>query len=240
MIVCDMAYSKSNKTNNTSEIISMCRSFLGNELKDRGFRIHGLYVCRFGASCKEAHSWGQLRTKKHIREWNTMSDKSSIDLFVIRQNIIDVITQAKDSIKNVKFSGLIHMIHRMELVELFQFTYDLLCHQRRIAKELPSRKAQGSEVPSIGVDGYKYKEDVNQLYLENEDIFWALQRTLHPCAAYTRMFTNKEISHPATAICCGEDNCKFGEHDKTKVACLPDMMTGTCDCVKHSQDLGRI
>jgi len=135
---------------------------------------------------------------------------------------------------------MIHTIHRIELVELFQYMYDLICHQRRIAKELPSRKTQGSEAPGIGVDGYKYKEDVPLLYLENEDIFWALQRTLHPCAAYLRMISNKDVSHPATAICCGEDNCKHGEHDKTRIACVKDMITGSCDCSKHAQDIERL
>ena len=237
-----MASTKSSKTNNTSDKkkISMCRSFLGNELKSRGFRVHGLYVCRFGSSCKEAHSWSELQMMPHIREWNTMLDKSSIDLLSIRKNIIDVITQSRDSIKNSKFASMIHTIHRIELVELFQYMYDLICHQRRIAKELPSRKTQGSEAPGIGVDGYKYKEDVPLLYLENEDIFWALQRTLHPCAAYLRMISNKDVSHPATAICCGEDNCKHGEHDKTRIACVKDMITGSCDCSKHAQDIERL
>jgi hypothetical protein len=231
-----MSYHQGKNYNNTNtEVISVCRSFYGNELKARGYKIHGLYQCRFGATCKEAHKWEQIRMKKHIREWYSTTDKSTIDLLALEQNIISVINQSKDSIKNSKFSGVVHMINRMAFVELLQFCYDLICYHRKIAKELPSKRSQGSEVPGIGEGGYRYKEEVPQFYLENEDLFWALERSLHTCKSHMTMMSNKDMSFQATAICCGDINCKFGEHDITKVACVEDIISGSCTCLTSQQ-----
>lgn len=233
-----MSHPAAKKYINT-EKISLCRSFWGQTLKERGYSIYGLNPCRFGASCKEAHSWEELRCKKHIRDWYTTMDKSSIDLLALRTNIISIVEQSRDSIKDKKYSSVVHSLHKMSLPELLQFTYDIICFHRKIAKNLPSKRTQGSIVPDIGEGGYRYKEDVPKFELENEDIFWSLERSLHPCSTHMTMFQNKDKVHQASAICCGDVNCKFGEHDISKIACVEDMMTGKCSCLTIQQILDR-
>lgn len=223
--------------NTNTEIISVCRSFLGNELKARHYKIQGLYQCRYGSTCKEAHRWDQLRMKKHIRDWYSKTDKSDVDLLALHDNIIEVITLNSDSIKNPKYKSAVPTIQRISFVELLSFTYDLICYHRKIKKVLPSRRTQGSEVPDIGEGGYRYKEDVPQFELKDEDLFWSLERSLHPCETHMRMMANKDITYQATELCCGDINCKFGEHDASKVACTEDMIKGTCTCLTTQQIL---
>ena len=99
-----MSKLQEHKYNNSKpEINTLCKSFYGSELKKRGFNIIGLYMCRYGDSCREAHHWDQIILKPYIREWETM-DKSQISVYQIRQNIIDTITQSSDRIKNTKYS----------------------------------------------------------------------------------------------------------------------------------------
>ena len=217
------------------EINTVCRSFLGTSLKERGFKITGLYMCRYGASCKEAHQWSQLTLKKYINDWNTMLDKSSINLYTIYRNIIDTITQSRDNIKNLKYTSQVSKLESMNFIELLQFCYDLICYHRRIAKELPSKRMKGSVVPDLGEGGYRYKEDVPQFYLENEDIFWALERTLHPCPIYDKMIKNRDCVYATTHICPGDINCKLGEHNVSKEACNDDLLYGKCSCVSSSE-----
>ena len=218
-----------------SEIYTVCRSFLGNSLKERGFKITGLYMCRYGASCKEAHQWNQLKLKKYINDWDTMLDKSSINLYTIYRNIIDTITQSRDNIKNSKYASQISKLESMNFVELLQFCYDLICYHRRIAKDLPSRKMKGSVVPDLGEGGYRYKEEVPQFYLENEDTFWALERTLHSCSMYENMMTHRDCVYATSHICTGDINCKLGEHNPSKIACNDDILYGKCSCISSSK-----
>ena len=223
------------KSKSKSEIYTVCRSFLGTSLKERGFKITGLYMCRYGDECNEAHGWGQLKLKKYISDWDTMLDKSSINLYTIYRNIIDTIIQSRDGIKNSKYTSQVSKLESMNFIKLLQFCYDLICYHRRIAKELPSRRMKGSVVPDLGEGGYRYKEEVPQFYLENEDTFWALERTLHSCSMYENMIKNKECVYATTHICTGDINCKLGEHNILKEACNDDLLYGTCSCVSSSK-----
>ena len=220
--------------NSKPEINTLCKSFYGNELKKKGFNVIGLYMCRYGDSCREAHSWDQIKRKLYIDEWEKM-DKTHISLYGISQNIINTITQSGDSINNTKYKHQISKLNKMTFVELLQFCYDIICFHRKIAKNLPSKKSKGSETPGIGEGGYRYKEDVPQFWLENEDIFWALERTLHDCPTHTNMIMNRTVCRSTSTLCTGHINCKLGEHEPSKVACCDDLLYGKCSCVAASK-----
>jgi len=233
-----MSKSHNHNTNNSKPIEknTLCRSFLGFNLRDKGYKINGLFMCRYGALCKEAHKWEDIVLKDHIRIWETKMDKSHISLYKLYRNIIDTITQSRDGIKNPKYAHQVHKLESMNLVEVLQFCYEIICFHRKIAKNLPSRKMfKGSETPDIGEGGYRYKEDVPQFYLDDEDIFWSLERTLHECPMHKNILMNPHSPHAIATICTGDVNCKLGEHNPTKIACCDDLLYGKCKCLSNEK-----
>lgn len=227
-----MSASGSYKTiNSKSSFYTMCRSKEALNLRDGGIKIVGHFMCRYGSDCKEAHDRGQVSLKPHIHSWDKMLDKSSINIYTIYRNIIDTITQSRDSIKNSLYASKVGKLESMNFIELTQFWYDLACYHRRIANELPSKKMKSSVVPDLGEGGYRYKEDVPQFALPNEDIIWSIQRTFHPCPIYDKMMKHPQEVYGISFICTGNINCKLGEHNPSKEACTDDLLYGKCSCI---------
>ena len=226
---------KTNDFKQSTEIISWCRYVKATELNQQGVRIGGIRMCQYGEkNCRGAHRIHQMSTPQYITDWNTM-DKSNINILSIRDNIIETITRGKDTVVNPKYSSVIHTITKMNLDDLMIFWYDITCFHRKIAKELPNKRGfKGSVQPDI-VHGYRYREDVPQFKLNDEDIVWALERTLHCCTAH-RATMDRSMVHPFFSICCGGDkSCKFGEHSRIAVACIESLVTGSCHCLSIEQ-----
>jgi len=250
LIVYKMSSIKGHKTNDSksTEIISWCRFIKATELGrpighigpagiiGQGIKIVGTKMCQYGKQkCRAAHEHTQLSIPSYITTWNEM-DKKDINLLSIQNNIIESITQGKDNIKNPKYISAAQTINKMNLDELIQFWYDITCFHRKLAKELPYKRGfKGSVQPEI-VHGYRYREDVPTFNLNDEDNIWALKRTLCECEANKNMMTNRHQVHTFFSICCGDDNaCKLGEHDSSKIACIPSLLTGVCSCLSLEQ-----
>ena len=219
----------------STEIISWCRYVKATELNQQGCRIGGIRMCQYGEkNCRGAHRIQQLSIPQYITDWNTI-DKSTINILSIRDNIIETIMREKDTVVDSKYSSKIHTITKMNFADLMIFWYDITCFHRKIAKDLPYKRGfKGSVQPDI-VHGYRYREDVPQFKLNDEDIVWALERTLHCCTAH-RATMDRSTVHPFFSICCGGTNtCKFGEHDQGEVACIESLVTGSCDCLSIEQ-----
>ncbi len=208
-----------------------CMSQLCVTLNKQGHDIVGFPFCKFGASnCYNAHKEDDIEKKPLILMWERIKDFSKFDLGAMMDNILAVMDNSKEIVNNPKYRSGMANIHSLGFIELLTFWFDIACHYRRIAKELPSkRKWQDSKSKPMPIEEYHFQEDVPQFYLENEDNAWALERALHMCPdqfnlCKTRRFNMKEI-------CGGAFNCKRGMHALQEVVCTDNILTGECNCM---------
>jgi len=221
----------------SEEIIAWCPSYLPLHLNSaHGIRVTNVPNCRYGGECFNAHAKEQIKTKTNISHWNR-SDKSDVNLYKMQSNVKSVLLTARDTIYNPKYASKISEIKldSMSFPELLAFWYDIACNQRRVAKKLPSRRHWKSSIQPPIVEGYRFQEDVPQCFLENEGDVWALERTLHFCPKYKHLINNKTIVHDSFNLCYGDCNCKHGVHEKENEACIPNMITGVCDCPTQAE-----
>jgi hypothetical protein len=212
-----MAYNPMDK-----QYTQWCRSYYGQYLNEHGYNIIGIYPCRFEESCTCCHSIEQMRMRKDIKKWNAY-DKSQLDLYKIKENIINIIKKSQDDVHNMKYRSQISIINTKSFVELVIFWYDITCYHRRIVSKMANTKQP--------MDGYNKISDIPQFILENEDNIWALERQLHMCEKHIKL--DKKIKIYVKEICCGDVNCKEGVHNKSDLICIDDMMTGKCSCISR-------
>jgi hypothetical protein len=232
-----MSSVKDQKTNDygkAADKTSWCRFVRATEYNRRGYKIVGLKMCQFGElKCRGAHKDTQLSIPEHIREWNKM-DKTNIDILSIQTNIIETLIQEKDKIVNPLYMKTEQSIYKMNFVELIKYWFETTCYHRKVAKELPYKRGfKGSVQPDL-LHGFRYSEDAPKFSLKNEDIVWALERTLHHCEAHQKVIDNPGQAHSFFSICCGDTNtCKTGEHGN--IACVDSLMYNKCSCLTEEQ-----
>ena len=216
-----MAYNPMDKKNT-----QWCRSYYGRFLNDIGYNIIGIYPCRFEENCNSCHSREQIRMRQDIKKWK-VSDKSQLNLYKMKENIINVIEKSKDNVNNIKYRSQISIINTKSFVELLSFWYEITSFHRRIVKKMIDTKQPH--------EGYNKISEIPQFILDDEDMVWALERMLHMCN--THMKLDKTIKIYVKDICCGDINCKEGVHSKSELICIDDMMTGKCSCISREQYL---
>ena len=216
-----MASSKSDDYYKEPKTI-LCMSAYGELLNAQGYQIIGCSKCKFGKTCTKAHKLDELHELEYYRKWY-LRDKSSIDLYKMRSNIIDVIKSGHDLVKKIEYRQKILTIEQLNFVEVLKFWYDITCFHRKIIKEFNQKRHT-----STFIEGYNDKRHVPGFYLENEDDIWPLERTLHMCEQYLCL-SKDQVIH-IRDVCCGNNNCKFGVHDKKYLVCIDDMITGKCSC----------
>jgi hypothetical protein len=199
----------------------MCMAAYAKILNTQGYQIIGASVCKFGDKCNKAHVFDELRELGYYREW-VKRDKSNIDLYKMRNNIIDVIKSSQDLVKKQEFRQNILIIDTMPFVDLLKFWYEITCFHRRIIKEFNQKRS------TEFIEGFNDKRKVPGFYLENEDDVWPLERTLHMCEQFLSL-SKDQVIH-IRDVCCGNNNCKFGVHDKKYLVCIENMLTGNCSC----------
>lgn len=200
----------------------LCMSAYGELLNIQGYQIIGCSKCKFGKDCTKAHKLDELHELEYYRKWY-LRDKSSIDLYKMYTHIIDVIKSGQDLVKKIEYRQKIIAIESFTFVELLKFWYDITCYHRKIIKEFNQKRHTANFI-----EGYNDKKQVPAFYLENEDDVWPLERTLHMCEQFLSLSKEKVIH--IRDVCCGNNNCKFGVHDKKYLVCIDDMITGKCSC----------
>jgi hypothetical protein len=207
-----------------------CMSQLCITLNKQGHDIVGFQFCRFGATCYNAHKEEDIEKKPLIAMWERIKDFSKFDLGAMMDNILEVMNKSKDLVNNPKYrSGITH-IDKLNFVELLTFWFDIACHHRRIAKELPSkRKWQDTKSKPMPMEEYHFQEDVPQFNLENEDNVWALERALHMCPDQAKLCKTRRMN--MNEICGGAFNCKKGVHKMEDLICIDNLLTGECSCM---------
>jgi hypothetical protein len=200
----------------------LCMSAYGELLNSQGYQIIGCSKCKFGKDCTKAHKLDELHELDYYRKWY-LRDKSSIDIYKMRSHIIDVLKSGLDLVKKIEYRQKIIAIESLYFVELLKFWYDITCYHRKIIKEFNQKRHT-----STFIEGYNDKRQVPGFYLENEDDVWPLERTLHMCEQMSTLSKDRVIH--IRDVCCGNNNCKFGVHDKKYLVCIDDMMTGKCSC----------
>jgi len=207
-----------------------CQSQRCISLNKEGYDIVGFQFCRFGATCYNAHKEEEIEKKPLVAMWERIKDFSTFDLGAMMDNILEVMDKSKQLVNNPKYRSGMANVHSLGFVELLAFWYDIACHHRRIAKELPSkRKWQDTKSKPMPMEEYHFQEDVPQFYLQNEDNFWALERALHMCPDQAKLSKNRRIN--AKDICVGAFNCKKGVHKMEDVVCVDNLLTGECQCM---------
>ncbi len=199
-----------------------CMSAYGELLNSQGYQIIGCSKCKFGKDCTKAHKLDELHELDYYRKYH-LRDKSSIDLYKMRSNIIDVIKSGHDLVKKIEYRQKIIAIESLNFVELLEFWYDITCYHRKIIKEFNQKRHT-----SNFIEGYNDKRHVPAFYLENEDDVWPLERTLHMCQQFLSLSKDNVIH--IRDVCCGNNNCKFGVHDKKYLVCIDNMISGKCSC----------
>lgn len=205
----------------------------GAYLKTKGYFITGVFPCKFGDTCRGAHSNQEITIKPEINEWFT-SDKSNINLLNIMDNIIKVIDKSKDYVNNQQYRFKINTIHSMRFDELVIFWQELASYHRHIVKQLSYEKKpyQSASKPSP-VENYHYVEDVPTFNLDDESYIWAFERTLHLCKTYSIL--KKDVRIYVKDLCNGSINCKHGVHNINHQTCIDNMLTGVCSCISKDE-----
>ena len=215
-------------------IHTWCKPSYCTILNKQGFNISNIYTCKFGSTCRGAHSKEMIRCKPEILAWKR-KDKTNVNIYEIYKNILDVVDQFKDMVKNPKYTAVLSngKYKTFTFKQLTNFWFDITCYHRGIAKELPHAKEFNKTNESI--EGFQTKDSVPMFFLQNEDDVWSIERTLHLCPHYIYMLSNSHKQLTPDKICCGDMNCKYGEDDILKVACEKDYMDGNCDCKSMEQ-----
>jgi hypothetical protein len=210
-----------------------CIPYLAKYLNDElNYNITGYFECRYKDTCRQAHSKSEIVEMDHIKSWRNR-DKSSVDLFAIKKNIIQTIMTSKDSVIETKFRPDIINIESMRFDELLNFWFDITCFHRRLSKELPSKEHWTNRNKPNPIGGFFFKNDVPKFFLDNEEDVWSLQRTLRMCKKHSSLSHDKCIS--IKDICCGDINCKEGVHNPTDLVCIDNLLTGKCDCLSEEE-----
>ncbi len=205
-----------------------CRSYYGMELNKQGYKISDIYPCKFGETCRGAHTPDEIIEKSYIKKWKK-SDKSHIDILDLMEKVIEILEKNKELVQNTKYRCKLLTINKMRIDELFIFWYDIFYYHHRIAKDLPSKKAWTNfKSKPQPIEGYNFKDDVPSFYIENEDL-WSIERTLHLCEKFKSL--DKTTKNSVKNICIGDINCKEGAHDLNDLICIDNLMNGSCSCV---------
>jgi len=199
----------------------------------KGYNIRHCTYCN---NCRGAHSLEEIRTYPYIYYWNNL-DKSKYNFVNMFINIISVINRDKSKINSFSsFNEKISKINTMNFIEVLQLWYDLSCHYRKIAKELPKKQYWKSPIPHVTKSsGYVFADDVPGFYLDDktlEDNAWAFVRMTRFCNTYLT-FNNKikkQENVTIWEICLGEINCKEGVHNINESICIENFLTGKCSC----------
>lgn len=198
-----------------------CLGALGTAYNEKGLCIQNVRPCRYGADqCYNAHSQGEIKEESFIKAWANCN-KTNFNLHDIDKNIRSVIGAERDSIKDGRLSSAAREMEKLRLDTLLFLWWDLACYHRKIAKDL--RRTSYSE-------GYSDARAVPKFYLVNEDNIWALVRTLRICEKQKYLVENPMIPIDIKDICVGDVNCKHGVHKNCLLACIDDMLYGTCEC----------
>ena len=205
-----------------------CRSYYGMELNKQGYKITEIYPCKFGEKCNGAHTNSELIEKNNIKKWK-QCDKSHINILELKEQVINILEKNKEMIQNTKYRVKILNIHSMKINELFSFWYEVFYFHHRISKQLPTKKSwMNTKSKPIPIEGYNYKDDVPNFYIENDDL-WSIERMMHMCPKFITLDRNVRVS--VKNICIGDINCKEGSHDINDLICMDNLMTGNCNCV---------
>ncbi len=209
-----------------------CRSYYGMELNKQGYKICEIYPCKFGETCRGAHSSNEIIEKNHLKKWK-QADKSHINILDLMEKVIDILEKNKELIQNIKFRTKIININKMRIDEIFSTWYEIFYYHHRISKELPAKKTWiNNKSKPLPIEGYNYKDDVPNFYIENDDL-WAIERMMHLCPKYSSLDKSTRVS--VKNICIGDINCKEGAHDINDLICIDNLITGTCSCISANE-----
>ena len=209
-----------------------CRSYYGMDLNKKGYKITEIYPCKFGDKCHGAHTSDDIIEKSKIKKWKK-ADKSNINILEFVERVIDILEKNREMIQNQKYRAKILNIHKMRIDELFMFWYEVFYYHHNISKKLPTKKSwTDTKSKPAPMEGYNYKDDVPNFYIDNEDI-WDLERMLHMCPKYLAL--DKTIRVSVKDICIGDINCKEGAHDINDLVCIDNLITGSCSCIPSEQ-----
>jgi len=205
-----------------------CRSYYGMNLNKQGYKISDIYPCKFGETCRGAHTSDEVIEKHCIKKWKKC-DKSHIDILDLMEKVITILEKNKEIVQNTKYRCKLLTINKMRIDELFIFWYDIFYYHHRIAKELPSKKAwTNHKSKPQPIEGYNFKDDVPSFYIENDDL-WSIERMLHLCEKFKSLDKSTKMS--VKNICIGDINCKEGVHDVNNLICIDNLMNGSCSCI---------
>ena len=227
------ALSSSDGTNVADERIGrqeyICPRAYGNLLKI-DYNITGPTYCKFMEGCHNAHSPEKIVIKEHIQKFQEKRDFSDVDIGKMRDNVINVLEEAKDTINNKKYNSGLLKIHELTFDQLMSFWFDITCYYRRIAKELPTHKSwQDTKSKPQPKEGFHFKSDVPTFALADEDNAWSIERLLHICPKHAAL--RKDTPIHIDDLCGGHINCKLGAHFEKDMICVDDLTNGVCSCV---------
>jgi hypothetical protein len=205
-----------------------CRSYYGMELNKQGYKITEIYPCKFGDTCRGAHTTNEIIEKSQIKKWK-QCDKSHINILDLMEKVIDILEKNKEMVQNSKYRIKIANINKLRIDELFMLWCEIFYYHHRIAKELPTKKAwTNPKSKPMPIEGYNYKDDVPSFYIENDDL-WSIERMMHLCEKYESLDKSTKMS--VKNICIGDINCKEGVHDENDLICIDNLINGSCSCV---------
>lgn len=223
---------KSSNNTGSRQKTHWCIPALCCSLNQQGYHITGgVNPCRFGSKCFNAHDEKDIEKKPLISMWERIKDFSHFDLGAMMDNILTVMDSSRENVHNPKYRSGVVNVHSLSFIDLLAFWYDISCHHRRIAKELPSKWKWHDKSQPMPIEEYHYQEDVPKFALTNEDNVWALERVLHMCPTHSKLCKTRQ--HNMKEVCGGSFNCKYGVHNLNDLVCVDNLLTGECKCASQ-------
>jgi hypothetical protein len=167
------------------------------------------YTCKFGESCRGAHSEKDIILYSGNKHFNEL-DKSTYNFSLLFEKIKETIISEKYKVKLEKHVNIIDNIDKLNNIELLQLWRELACYYRKISK---TDKA----IPQFDLK-------------EHEDIAWAFERKTKLCKTFLEENKKEKIHINKDKICCGSYNCKEGVHSINELICIDDFIGIDCNC----------
>ena len=190
--------------------------------------------CQYEAStCRGAHCAQDIKPLKHISSFNRL-DKAKYDWVRLYNGIVSSLQSNAPKLILEEHKRKIADLDTMNFIEAIQLWREFACIYRKIAKEIPFKRASGN-APTVHSSGYKYSDDVPGFYLDNslEDTAWAFERITRYCKTHKSMEANLARKQQITVwdLCLATGlNCKEGVHYADEHLCSSDFITGSCSC----------
>jgi hypothetical protein len=204
-----------------NEYVFHVNSYIKRNYPNNTNNIKNIKKCFHGKKCWNAHSSSEIKLYPYLVRFNN-TDKKNINLyenFIIIKNLL-IRNKSKMKLEDKNIISRTDLNDFMKVLELW--------------RNMNSKYSRILQSWKPNYEGYKFKHEIPNLEFKNEesDIIWGLYKYTRKCEDYEKLKDDiiKNIKLDPACFCRRDLNCKNGCHDLTKLICISDLLTGSCNC----------